>query len=204
MRALLEGVDLGALDDGSARHACHLLGLSLLALGEPEEALRVTERGLRFTGGRCDLDVLVALSTPLPASPADPEPQAWSADQILIRGILRAVTSADACLARGDAIGARRALHCLAVTGSHEVQSLARRAEAWLLDEEPVEERRFDKAFALAASCDAHGDKSVYTRRDLLLPSATWDKARLDDVARRATAWLDATMGAPWPAATRV
>lgn len=112
---------------------------------------------------------------------------------------MRAVTAADDCLAQGDAAGALVVLDCLAVAEAHEVQSLARRAEAILLLGDATEGRRFETAFALASFCDAHGETGKYERQELPLPCGIWDRARLDALAERATRWLDATLGEAWP-----
>jgi hypothetical protein len=44
----------------------------------------------------------------------------------------------------------------------------------------------------LAKFLEAHGEQRPSLRNELPIPEATWDRARLDDVAERARAWLDA------------
>ena len=200
---LLAGLDLGSLDDGSAQHIHHLHGAALLFLGRHAEALALLRRAAAassYPEGRCDLSVLLALALPAEDEESESAPEAvsWSPDQALLRAILHAVTAADASLARGDAAGALRALDCLAVAESHEVQSLARRAEALLLDD-AGEARRFETAYALASFCGAHAEKDPYARVELPLPCGIWDGARLDALAERASRWLDATLGEAWP-----
>jgi hypothetical protein len=73
-----------------------------------------------------------------------------------------------------------------------EVQVLARRAEAWLALSPPPGRRRFAKIMALAALIDAHEGAPDQERDELPVPGATWDRSRIDDVVRRAAAWLEA------------
>ncbi len=202
---LLADLDLGALDDASAQHIHHLHGAALLFLGRHAEALALLRRAAAsasYPEGRCDLSVLLALALPAEdeesESESAPEAASWSPDQALLRAILHAVTAADASLGRGDAAGALRALDCLAVAESHEVQSLARRAEVVLLDE-AGEARRFEAAYALASFCGAHAEKDPYARVELPLLCGIWDGARLDALAERASRWLDTALGEAWP-----
>ena len=197
---LLLSADPRGLDDGAAKHLHHLLGLALLNLGETEQARLSFERGAAIEGGSCDLAAFVALATPL-AEPPTMEVRPWTPEQLAARGLVAAVEAADACLSRGDAIGALVALDPLLATETSEVQSLARRAEAHLRRGE-AEESIFEKACALAWFCAAHAEKKPYLRRELALPRGRWDTARLDDLSARASEWLDATLGdaRPFPA----
>src|SRR5262249_35927977 len=143
---------------------------------------------------------LLALCTPLPSSPGDPDDsEAWDADQALIRSLMQAIRDADACLGRGDAAAARKLMDRWEVLQALDVQSLARLAQAWLIDEEAPEEEQFDKAFALASFHAMHAERKMLERRDLPLPRGRWDDAKLDDVFARATQWLDAHLGNAWP-----
>jgi hypothetical protein len=195
---LLSPVNSRALDEGDAQHLHHLLGLAFLNLGEADEAQRLFERGMAIQGGRCDLGMLLALATPLAASAAEPEP-AWAAEQLAVRDLFAAIEAADRCLTRTDAAAAIIALDRLVVTETGEVQSLARRAEAYLLDDDAAGQSLFEKACALAWFCAAHGEKKAQLRRELPIPRGRWDTARLDDLLKRATRWLDTTLGDAWP-----
>ena len=195
---LLFSVDPCGLDEGDARHLHHLLGLSLLNLGETDQARKAFERGLAIKGGRCELMMLLALATPLAEPTVMPEPP-WTMEQLAVRELVAAIEAADTFLLRGDATSALVALDRLLVTETGEVQSLARRAEARLLGSDAAEEGLFEKACALARFCAAHGEKKAHSRRELPLPRGRWDTARLDDLSARASAWLDATLGEACP-----
>ncbi|NIM10557.1 MAG: hypothetical protein GTO45_01055, partial [Candidatus Aminicenantes bacterium] len=54
--SLLEKVSFTPLDEGTACHICHLLGMGLFARGDIERALETWEAGAAYEGGRCDLD----------------------------------------------------------------------------------------------------------------------------------------------------
>jgi hypothetical protein len=195
---LLTMTDPSGLDDGTAQHLHHMLGRAFLFLGEPEEARRILERGARYRDGKCDLEVLVAIATPLAQATAA-EDREWTPDQLAARELVRAVETADSCLARGDAAGAIVALDRLVITEAGEVQSLARRAEAQLLVREVEEEGLFEKARSLAWFCAVHAEKKPFLRRELPMPRGRWDTTTLDALAARATKWLNATLGEAFP-----
>jgi hypothetical protein len=199
LRRRTDRIDPRVVGESMARHACHVRALALLHTGAVEEALRVVELGLSFSDGLCDLGMMRALATPLAAD----EGQAWSSDQARVRAVLRAVETADICLSRGELREARAALGSMAMAGVREVQSLARRASAWLRGAEVDEAQRFDKAHALSTFCAAHADRSLFSRCELPIPWGSWDQVKLDHVAARATAWLDANLGAPSPPAAK-
>lgn len=194
---LLQSVDPSGLDGGTAQHLHHLLGLALLNLGKTEEARRVFERGAAQEGGNCELMTLLALTTPLEEATAA-EGRAWTLEQLAVRALVAAVEAADTCLAQGDAPGAIATLDRLLVTETGEVQSLARRAEAYLRVSE-AESEIFEKASALTWFCAAHSEKKPYLRRELPFPRGRWTPEKLDDVLSRASAWLETTLGEAWP-----
>lgn len=195
-------VDPAPLEPSQARHAHHLLAHALLVAGEHAEALEVLRRGERFEG-TCELGFAFALATPLDDPDAEgggasgPTPSGnggaareWKADELAVRELMRAVRTADACLGAGDAAGAIRALDTLLVHDLREVQSLARLAEAYLAPQSDGPSDPFDKALALATFCGAHAETGPFVRTELPLSQPPWDKARLDELAARAKAWL--------------
>lgn len=192
---VLEGIDPSELDAGRAQHLHHVVAAAKLNLNEPEEALRALERGRAVAGGGCNLDCLLALATPLGEEGEGGGEAAWSADQTVVRELVRAVTLADARLAQGDAAGARAAVDTRVVWEAREVQSLARLAEAHLAEEPAAPYDRFRKALALAAFRALNRDFRRLMRREVPFVRARWNRARLNDVAERARAWLAASFG---------
>lgn len=175
-------------DDDHAAHFSHLLALSALHLGDVEEARRRAAEAARH-GGSCKLEALAAVLQPRPATQA-PVREATEAteDPPLLTQLVWAVHAADACLDAGDPEGALAALDRRRFEVQDEVQVLARRAEAWLGLPAPGR-RRIAKIMGLARFVDAHGGADG-EREELPMPGA-WDRARLDEVAGRAAAWLD-------------
>jgi hypothetical protein len=191
----LRAIDAAKLDAGRAMHLYHLLAIAELHLGEAERARWSLEQGRAAgDGGCCDLSSLIALATPL-GEAGEEEASAWSADQAAVRAVVRAVASADARLAEGDAAGARAALERRVVWEAREVQSLGRLAEAHLAEEPAAPYDRYRKALALAAFTAGHAEQGMFLRRELPLPRARWDRARLDALSERARAWLAESFG---------
>jgi hypothetical protein len=130
------------------------------------------------------------------------EATAATEDPPLLTQLVWAMHAADACLDAGDPEGALAALDRRRFEVHDEVQVLARRAEAWLglpapaPGAEPGERtaapgrRRIAKIMGLARFVDAHRAADG-EREELPMPGA-WDRSRLDEVARRAAAWLEA------------
>jgi hypothetical protein len=189
-------------DDDHAAHFSHLLALSALHFGDVEEARRRTAEAARH-GGSCDLQALAAVLRPRPEAQAPVrEATAATEDPPLLTQLVWAIHAADACLDAGDPEGALAALDPRRFDVHDEVQALARRAEAWLglpakaPGAEPGERtaapgrRRIAKIMGLARFVDAHGGADG-EREELPIPGA-WDRSRLDEVARRAAAWLEA------------
>jgi hypothetical protein len=185
----LRDVDPGALPAAHARHLHHLLGLALLMEGRRAEALDVLVRGEGYPG-TCDLGLGLALAIPVddPAAAA----RTFGPDELAVRALMRAVAIADASLAARDPAGAVAALDTLLVHDLREVQSLARLAEAYLAMPGDADLDPFVLAQALATFCGAHGETDPFTRCELPLSFPRWEKSRLDALAERAKAWLDA------------
>jgi hypothetical protein len=160
------------------RHFHHLAALAAFHTGQLDRAREMLAEARGYPGP-CDLAGLTDLLAPEEGS-ARPLARASAA--------LRA---ADACLSRGDVAGARAAmdLDLLWVTG--EVQILARRAELALRTAAEGRRARFDKTLVLARFFDAHAQTRPGDRHEVPFPGAIWDRARLDEVAARAKAWLE-------------
>ncbi len=184
--------DPRGLDDGRACHFHHLLGVAYLHLGQLSAATAAFEEGLEYEAGTCALEPVLELARPMSHPP---EPAEWGPDQSLVRQLLGTIRIADRCLERGDLEAARGVLERPAIRHAAEVQSAARLAEAHLRT--PIDERstnagaeRFNKRLACAFFLELQSARAIL-RKELDLPGLAWDKSRLDDVARRARAWLE-------------
>lgn len=189
MRERLLRIDPAALEPALGRHVHHLLAMATLMLGDRAEALSIVRRG-EVHEGICDLGLALAFALPFDDAGAATRP--WKPEERVARELLRAVSAADTCLADGDLEGAIRTVDTLLVHDVREVQSLARLAEAHLAVAPGGSIDPFDKALALAAFCGAHGEQDAFTRCELPVSFPRWDTARLDELAGRARAWLDA------------
>jgi hypothetical protein len=173
-------------DEDHAQHFSHLLALAALRLGDVEEAeRRVAEAALH--PGSCDLRGLEALLQPRP----DPLATASETEAVpLLTQLVWAVHTADARLHASDPAGALAALDPRRFDVGDEVQVLARRAEASLALSPPGGRTRFAKMMALARFLEAHEGEPDGAREEMPMPGA-WARDRLDDLARRAAAWLE-------------
>jgi len=189
VRELLDGVDEGRLDDATARHFAHVLGLAMLHGGEHDEACRVLTRGGERPGP-CSLEGLLAVARPL----SDPTPETRVEQPI--RALLRLVAEADASHAAGDPERAIALLDTVLVWEAREVQSSARLARALQeAGDGGSPDRQLRKLFALAMFIGAHSDDSC-ERRELLVRDR-WDKAVLDAVLGKAAVWIDRLLNKP-------
>jgi hypothetical protein len=175
-------------DEDHAQHFFHLRALASLHLGDLQDLEENVTEAVKHRGS-CNLRALAAVLLPKlePADPGyDEQPPA------LLTELVWAVQAADACLDAGDAEGALCALDPRRFRTDDEVQVLARRAEAWLRVAPESGPKRIAKVLTLAALVEAHAGPSWARGKVMPIPGATWDGARLDDLARRASAWLDA------------
>ncbi len=178
-------------DEDHAQHFCHLLALAALHLGNVEDA---RQRAAEAAGhhGSCRLEALAAVLRPRP-DPQAPVREGAQETEVPppLTQLVWAIHEADACLEGGDPEGALAALAPRRFFDTaDEVQVLARRAEAWLGLSSPGR-RRFAKIMVLARLIEAHEGGLNGEREELPVPEA-WPRSRLDDVARRAAAWLEA------------
>ncbi len=179
-------------DEDHAQHFSHLLALAALRVGDVEEARRrAADAGAH--GGSCQLQGLAALVHPRPdpSAPVGEGTEVTAAPSLLTQ-LVWAIHGADARLAAGDPDGALAALDPLRFDTGDEVQVLARRAEAWLGLSLPPGRRRFATITSPARLIQAHEGEVDEERKELPVPGAMWARSRLDDVVRRATAWLEA------------
>jgi hypothetical protein len=183
-RALLSSVDPACLDKSEVQHLYHLRATALLMLDEPEAALAELTRAESCEEGLCELGEGIALCTPLSDTSA-----AWTSKQARLRDLMALIVSADAALAQGDASAARRVLDCLLVWEANEIQSLARLAEACMLEDEAGDASDpFRRTLTLLSFCELFAWRDTFVRREIPLPRVAWSTERLAAVAKKARA----------------
>jgi hypothetical protein len=166
-------------------HFYHLLALAALHAGDPERArARLAEARARFSPALCTIGPLEELLSPVP------DPLAPATEVSSLAQLAEDARAADRCLARDDAAGALAALSGERYWTYGDVQLLARMAEAQLRLAPRRGHARFQKVMTLARFVEEHDEKDPEQRREMPIPGATWDRARLDEVAERARAWL--------------
>ncbi|MHB8872265.1 MAG: tetratricopeptide repeat protein [Myxococcaceae bacterium] len=184
--ARLLPLDPAGLPTGEARHLLHLRGLAHFEANRLEEALADFQSGIALAGDGCDLKDMVELVCSLQSPDAVPGEGRRSA----IRELVRVIWLADQRLDAGEAGGARAALDCWAVWSAREAQSMARLAEATLADEPARADEKLRKALVLSAYVELRAE--TRERSDgISLAAMAWPPARLDEVARRASEWLE-------------
>jgi hypothetical protein len=194
-RDALAWIHPDSLDAGWTQHFHHLSALSSLVLGRTDDALRAALAARDIEQGRCDLGNMFDLLEPPAESLASASPAADEDELSSLRELISAIRIADAHLVTGDPHGAIRALDIDAVWAAKEVQSLARLAEALLLAGPAWGRDHIRAVLALGAFCDAAAEAEPMLRRELPVPGATWEPARLRDLVERAKKWLETEGG---------
>ncbi len=193
-QAKLQDLDTTRLEPAFAQHALHLRGLALLhtgSLGDGASALRAAQR----IGGACEDALLFELTLveTLEGVPAPVASDDWqSCLQIRLHRQVQTILQADQALERGDLEAALALFDHPDTWRIRERQGLARLAEAWLRVEPEDPRLRLRRRIALASFLDAHEGYLERRTRELPLPPHTWGPARLDDLAARVRAALDA------------
>lgn len=173
--ATLSSIDSASLEGGRARRVYLLLAAAHLEAGRPDVACDLLDAD-PDAASTFVADGLRRIALALADSDA--------CDAPALRAVVRACRAADAHLADADFDGARRALDIPAVHAHPELQSSARLAEAHLglSPSSPLEVVGQAQALARFVGTDD------WTTN---LPGLGWSRERIDDVRRRAAAWLD-------------
>ncbi len=181
--SLLDGLTPADLagDPGSQQHLCHLIALASLHTGDLARArAALTEAGDHE--GHCHLGPMEELVDGL----LQPSP-GWDESGWLTRFVIM-MRLADATLDAGDPV---ETLSLLSKTrGVHEVQSLARRAEAYLQVDPEDRHEHLHKLLTLVRLIQVN-EQDPLTRPIIPLGDATWSAERIADVDARARDWLD-------------
>lgn len=184
---VLEGLPRDGLDDGSARHLCHLLGIGYFIRGEMEKALGAWKDGLAYEDGRCELEPYIDYAETALLSP---ESRRNRKAESPVARMLSIFEQVDRHLAHGqwhEAITAVESAYSLTNT---DLMILARLAEAYLqVDCTPGEMSSVCKVLALAHFLDRF--KNSYKQDPVLPPCIEkWPESRVEEVARKAEHWL--------------
>ncbi len=189
--SLLEGVPLANLDDGSARHVCHLLGMALFAQGRVPEALKAWRKGAAFEEGDCKLDDLIAYAEI--SIPPRKKRKASGVGEGMVY-VLELFEEVDDHFFAGRWSEAAALMEEYGVPAAKELQSLARFSEALLRRSIPRGDSWwFRKVFVLATYCEC-SNEAMHENQVLPPHIETWSRERLEDVAVRATRWLKKEM----------
>lgn len=186
----LENVAVTDLDDGTARHICHLKGMALLGLGRVTEALSTLEQGLMFEDGDCELEPLIDY---IKAEPVQFCP--GLAAKIRRDGCsdLEVYRYVDEKLRRQEWLAVIEIMENYNIEKLFDLQILARLSSAYLAYEiDQQNERWFAKFMVLANFSDRYKDKMFSKNQLLPPPLENWSAARMQEVVDRAELWLDA------------
>ncbi len=186
---LLEEVSLAGLNEGTASHICHLLGMGLFAEGNIEGALDTWKEGAAHENIRCDLEPYITYAEIALMSPKERKKISAKSD---ISRALNFFEAVDALLLNKEWLEAISIMEKYNAPSSHNLQVLARFAEAFLHQSAaPGELRWFCKVVALANYCGKYGDKYMSSNPVLPPQIEIWSEQRLHDTASRAAQWLD-------------
>jgi hypothetical protein len=166
-------------------HFYHLLALARLHAGDPDAARTRLGQARSMFPAVCNIVALEELLSP-PPDPPRPE-----GEILLLSQLAEDARAADRCFAASDPEGALAALSHQAYWYFGDVQLYARLAEGHLLVQPRSRREQLTKMMALVRFLEQHAEKDPRTRREMPIPGATWDRTRLDEIAARASAWLD-------------
>jgi hypothetical protein len=187
--ARLEGLTFEPDEQGvdARTHVHHLRGLASVMLGDLSQALKEFRSAKKVGNRKCDVSHWIEVLEEVRAR----KPRESAASDSIGVQLVRAIRAADSA-GDGNAEAIRRQLDCGAVWQGNEVQSLGRLADAFLKTG-VAEAGSFPMRRACAAFAGAMEDTSW--RKDLFFIPGAWPQAQLEDVSRRARAWLDQESG---------
>ncbi|MEA3334233.1 MAG: hypothetical protein U9Q58_11655 [Pseudomonadota bacterium] len=185
----LAGLPITTIDDGSARHICHLSGIALCALGRSDEALTILEQGLTMENGDCELEPLIGYlkSTPvISGKELEPGSQDWHFPSLDL------YQRVDEKLRNQEWFAVITIMENYNIAKLNDLQILARLSEAYLHYEiSPKDVRWLGKVMVLAKFCDCSSQDNIL-RKNQLLPAwiKTWDHSRIEETIEKALHWL--------------
>ena len=186
--SLLEKVVPRDLDDGTARHRCHLLGMAYFAEGDAEKALRIWKRGKRYKDGRCNLDPYIIYAR---LSLKDEKQRKRSRIGEDMKRGLALFETVDQYMNSGDWKSVVMTMESAGALAIPDLQLQARLARAYLNQDLNPEEPRFICKLLVLADYREKYHETIF-RKNQPLPShlETWSEARLKETENEARDWL--------------
>lgn len=184
--SLLERISRTDLDDGTACHVCHLLGMGYFIGQDMQKALRTWKDGKRYENGKCDLDPYIEYAELSLMPPKKRKKQ--KSDMLRELNIFEAV---DNLLAHGKYSDVIDTVEETDAMSKNELQILARLTWAYLHQDFVRDQMRWVcKVLVLAHYCDCYNPELL--RVSQVLPSymETWPESRLGEIATQAEQWL--------------
>lgn len=185
--SMIEGISRSDLDDGTACHLCHLLGIGYFIQGEIERAQNIWMEGTTYEDGQCDLSPYLEYAR-LSLMPAKKR-QKQTSDMAKDLNLFESVDNHLANKRWGEAI---ETIEKNEASSKTELQMLSRLTWAYLNQNLiPGEMPWLFKIIALANYCEGYNNKFIYDNKVLPPYIGSWPEIRLNDIARQAQQWLD-------------
>ena len=188
--SLLERISPHDLDEGSACHRCHILGIAYFAEGDVKSALRVWEEGTLYEKGQCDFDPYITCARL--SLMGEEERKKIRIRDDMKRG-LDLYEVVDRYMKTSDWDRVIGVVESAGALESRDIQLMARLSRAYLCqDPLPGSVGFMCKVVVLANYCELHNDVSL--RKDHIFPTCVevWPDERLGETARQASEWLEA------------
>ncbi len=184
--SLLGNVSRKGIDDGTACHICHILGISYFAEGKIEKARSLWEEGIEYEKGECDLMPLIHYAN---ISLMPENMRTKCADPINIT--LTFYESVDNHITAEEWLKAIKLIETSDIVLTSDLQILARLTEAYLqLETDDEDMRWFCKVYALSNFCK-NQNKIHFSNEQILPPFIeTWPENRFLEIKNRAEKWL--------------
>jgi hypothetical protein len=187
--ALLRDLSLEGVDDGTACHIGHLLGIGLFQSGEIADAVQTWQQAAQLDRGDCELEDLLEYGRVAGMSAAE---RARSRKKGHLPTVLCALEDLDGLLERGEWAAAVSLAESSELQCERGLQVWARIAEAFLhLEVEAGSLLWFRKIIVLAEFCLKQSEFYLGNEMDLPPYLHPWPEERIQEVQKSACEWLD-------------
>jgi len=190
----LDGITLEGIDDGTARHLCHLLGIAYFVEGDVKTALRTWHKGLEYADGECDLTSYIKFAELTLLSPQ--QRKEFEAENKLAKK-LNLMEEIDRHASNMNWTAVINLFETEYTMENADVQTLSRLVHAYLnMNYEPGDVRWISKLIVMAHYCARFKDSY---RAEYLLPPCIekWSTTRLNDIFINAEQWLETMQSFP-------